>query len=101
MPEGPEIRKAADKVAQALVGRTVVKLEFGQKHLKKWQSHFIGLKVKAIDTYGKAMVTRFESSNKECLNIYSHKSTLWTLGMLPCKSSTTVYSTTSHRYLYK
>lgn len=73
MPEGPEIRKAADKVAKTLVGKTVIKLEFGQKHLKQREVDFIGLKVKAIETYGKAMVTRFEDKkNNTTLNIYSH-----------------------------
>jgi len=72
VPEGPEIRKAADKVAQAIVGKTLLKLTFGQEHLKKWESQFVGMKIKSIDTYGKAMVTRFEDTNNHRLNIYSH-----------------------------
>lgn len=74
MPEGPEIRKAADKVADAIKGKTVIKLEFGLNHLKKREPDFIGLQVKSIDTYGKAMVTRFENieQQKDNLNIYSH-----------------------------
>ena len=71
MPEGPEIRKAADKVAQTIVGKEVIKLEFGLSQLKKWEPDFTGLQVKAIDTYGKAMVTRFQG-NGTSLNIYSH-----------------------------
>jgi endonuclease-8 len=71
MPEGPEIRKAADKVAQAIVGKEVIKLEFGLSLLKKWEPDFIGLQVTGVDTYGKAMVTRFQGSATS-LNIYSH-----------------------------
>ena len=72
MPEGPEIRKAADKVAKSIVGKTVLNLTFGQDHLKEWQSEFTGMTIKAIDTYGKAMVTRFEGVDGSHLNIYSH-----------------------------
>jgi len=73
MPEGPEIRKAADKVEQALSNKPILKVTFGQPHLKKHQSKFSATRVKRIDTYGKAMVTRFDSSNHpEGLNIYTH-----------------------------
>jgi len=75
MPEGPEIRKAADKVADAILGKTVIKLEFGLPHLKKWQPAFVNKRVDSIETYGKAMVTRFvhsEKVNGKALNIYTH-----------------------------
>ena len=80
MPEGPEIRKAADKVANAIVGKDVIKLIFGQSHLKKWEASFIGLQVDSIQTYGKAMVTRFvhaenkanDRVNNKAHNIYTH-----------------------------
>ena len=87
MPEGPEIRKAADKLANAIVGKEVLQLSFGQTHLKKWQTSFTGLQVDSIQTYGKAMVTRFvdrtckaiEGKSTEgkliegkALNIYTH-----------------------------
>ena len=75
MPEGPEIRKAADKLREAIVGKKVTKLTFGQAHLQKWQDAFTGLHVDSIQTYGKAMVTRFtdtKTSSSEALNIYTH-----------------------------
>jgi endonuclease-8 len=76
MPEGPEIRKAADKVAQAIVGKSVIKLEFGLSRLKKWEAEFAGMQVKSVETYGKVMLTRFENNrqntDKASLNIYSH-----------------------------
>lgn len=76
MPEGPEIRKAADKIAKAIVGKKVIQLRFGQPHLNKWNETFTNRQVESIKTYGKAMVTRFvdTSSTPEdsALNIYSH-----------------------------
>lgn len=76
MPEGPEIRKAADKIADAIVGEELIKLTFGQPHLKKWEVSFSGLQLDSIQTYGKAMVTRFintkSKAQNEALNIYTH-----------------------------
>ena len=73
MPEGPENRKSADQVARTILGKKVLKLEFGLAHLKRWESQFKGMEVIAIDTFGKAMVTRFEHPEKKMrLNIYSH-----------------------------
>jgi endonuclease-8 len=73
MPEGPEIRKAADKVEQAIINKPILNVTFGQSHLKAFESEFSGTRVKVVDTYGKAMVTRFESANHpQGLNIYTH-----------------------------
>jgi endonuclease-8 len=68
MPEGPEIRRAADQVESAIVNKILIKLFFGQDHLKHWEPRFISAKVKRVETYGKAMLTRFDNG----LNIYSH-----------------------------
>ena len=74
MPEGPEIRKAADKLVEAIVGKPLLKIEFGLSHLKEREPEFKDLQVRSIDTFGKAMVTRFEDLNghQVDLNIYSH-----------------------------
>ncbi len=73
MPEGPEIRKAADKVEQALINKPILKVIFGHSHLKHFESEFFTTRVKRVDTYGKAMVTRFDSNNHpQGLNIYTH-----------------------------
>jgi len=73
MPEGPEIRKAADKVEQAIANKPIIKVAFGQVHLKRKEPKFIGTSIDRIDTYGKAMVTRFKSAkHPEGLNIYTH-----------------------------
>jgi endonuclease-8 len=68
MPEGPEIRLAADRVAKVLVGQPVVEVEFGLPDLKHFEDRLAGHRVDAVDTRGKAMLTRFENG----LTIYSH-----------------------------
>lgn len=68
MPEGPEIRRAADKVARVLVGKTIEKVGFGLPHLRRFEDRLAGRVVTAVDTRGKAMLTRFDND----LTIYSH-----------------------------
>ena len=68
MPEGPEIRLAADKVARVLVGNRVETVGFGLSRLKRFEERLSGNIVTAVDTRGKAMLTRFDNG----LTIYSH-----------------------------
>lgn len=68
MPEGPEIRKAADRVAHAIAGKRAMQIEFSQPKLKAWNSILSGHTVRCIETRGKAMLTRLDNG----LNIYSH-----------------------------
>ncbi len=68
MPEGPEIRLAADKVAKVLVGQHVDDVYFALPELKRKQRRILGSSVTAVDTRGKAMLTRFDSG----LTLYSH-----------------------------
>jgi len=68
MPEGPEIRRAADKVANAIVGKPIIKVSFGLEKLKQWESQLSASTVEQVETRGKAMLTRFASG----LTIYSH-----------------------------
>jgi len=68
MPEGPEIRRAADKVASVLVGRKIEEVVFGLASLKPFEKRLSGRTVTAVDTRGKAMLTRFDND----LTIYSH-----------------------------
>ena len=73
MPEGPEIRKAADKLEQAIINKPILKVEFGLPRLKQFAAEFNDVRVAAVDTYGKAMVTRFASEkHPQGLNIYTH-----------------------------
>ena len=68
MPEGPEIRRAADTVSAALKGHKTQQVHFGLDRLKPYQGALTGVRVERIDTHGKAMLTRFENG----LTIYSH-----------------------------
>lgn len=68
MPEGPEIRQAADQIAKALVGQPVTEIFFAFDRLKPFESELVGQTVTAIRTRGKAMVICFEKP----LYIYSH-----------------------------
>ncbi len=68
MPEGPEIRRAADELANAVQGRVAERVWFGLPALKRHESSLSGRQIQCIETHGKAMLTRFEGG----LNIYSH-----------------------------
>ncbi len=68
MPEGPEIRREADRVADALVGRIAERVWFGLRHLKPHEKTLAGRRVEGVDARGKALLTRFEGG----LVVYSH-----------------------------
>jgi endonuclease-8 len=68
MPEGPEIRLAADKVARVLVGDDIIEVGFGLARLSRFEKILAGSTVTAVDTRGKAMLTRFDNG----LTLYSH-----------------------------
>lgn len=68
MPEGPEIRLAADRVADALVGRKTTRIGFAFDRLGKFEARLTGQRVTEVKTKGKAMLTCFEND----WVIYSH-----------------------------
>ena len=68
MPEGPEIRRAADKIEMVLKGRAVEKIEFGLQPLKKFAKRLRGSSVLSLETRGKALLTHFDSG----FTVYSH-----------------------------
>ena len=68
MPEGPEIRRAADKIEAVLKNKTIEKVEFGLTPLKKYAKPLTGSKVLSLETRGKALLTHFDSGT----TIYSH-----------------------------
>ncbi len=68
MPEGPEIRRAADAVADCIVGRVASEVWFAFERLKPFEAQLSGVEVCAVETRGKAMLTRFANG----LLIYSH-----------------------------
>ena len=68
MPEGPEIRLAADKIADALVGRAALSVEFAFDRLQPFEKRLQGHRVRDIETRGKAILTHFDNG----WSIYSH-----------------------------
>jgi endonuclease-8 len=68
MPEGPEIRRAADRVARALAGRVAVEVEFAPARLRCWNAVLSGRRVDAVEARGKALLTHFAGG----LTVYSH-----------------------------
>ncbi len=68
MPEGPEIRRAADRVQGAIAAMPLRRVFFKFPRLKRYQRILTGREVTRIDTAGKAMLTRFDNG----LTLYSH-----------------------------
>ena len=68
MPEGPEIRRAADRVSTAIAGKVAEDVYFAFEHLKPYEQVLAGQRVVEVTTRGKAMLTRFAGG----LSIYSH-----------------------------
>ena len=68
MPEGPEIRLAADRIAKVLVGHEIVEAALDPAHLRRFGKRLVGCAVTAVDTRGKAMLTRFDNG----LTLYTH-----------------------------
>lgn len=68
MPEGPEIRRAADRIATAIAGQTTTEVFFAFDELKRFEPVLTGRRVVEVTTRGKAMLTRFTGG----LSVYSH-----------------------------
>lgn len=68
MPEGPEIRRAADRVAAAVVQQPLQEVWFAFPHLQGQGAALGSSQVTAVETCGKAMLIHFDNG----LSIYSH-----------------------------
>jgi len=68
MPEGPEIRRAADRVADVLVDQTIEEVRFAFPRLRRFHSILGGQSVTEVETRGKALLTHFDNA----YTIYSH-----------------------------
>ena len=68
MPEGPEIRRAADRIARVVVGQTIEAVNFGLPKLARFDALLSGQRVADIETRGKALLTHFDND----YTIYSH-----------------------------
>lgn len=68
MPEGPEIRRVADRLAEVLVDQRVERVRFGLPRLKPEEGVLSGQRVLEVEPRGKALLTHFENG----LSLYSH-----------------------------
>lgn len=68
MPEGPEIRRAADRLAEAVVGERLVSAWFAFPGLQRFEKRLAGCVVESIAPHGKALLTRFDNG----WTLYSH-----------------------------
>ena len=68
MPEGPEIKLAADKIAKAIALQPIKEIFFAFEHLKPYEDILVKQQITGVDTKGKGMLIRFDNS----LSIYSH-----------------------------
>ena len=68
MPEGPEIRRAADRLAEAVVGRPLTLAWFAFPALKPYEKTLPGAVIESITPQGKALLTRFDNG----WTMYSH-----------------------------
>ena len=68
MPEGPEIKRSADAIAQAITQQPITDIFFAFDHLKPFEDKLSKHTVIAVEPRGKALLTRFDNQ----LNIYSH-----------------------------
>jgi endonuclease-8 len=68
MPEGPEIRRAADRVAAAIEGKIAEEVFFAFDRLKPFERQLTGQTVGEVTTRGKGMLTRFQGG----LSVYTH-----------------------------
>lgn len=67
MPEGPEIRREALRLAKALVGETA-EVSFGLERLKPYEALLSGQRIDSVRSRGKALLIGFANG----LTLYSH-----------------------------
>jgi len=68
MPEGPEIKLAADKLEAAIRGKKVTHIYFAFERLRYFSDRLQGAEILSITSHSKAILTRFNNG----LTIYSH-----------------------------
>lgn len=68
MPEGPEIRRAADRLAAAIGREPLVHVELNLPALRRRAKELVGRRIVSVLPRGKALLTRFENG----LNLYTH-----------------------------
>ena len=95
MPEGPEIRRAGDRISKVLVRKEIIESNFYYKNIKDKEKIVKNENIKNITTRGKAMLIRFENN----WTMYSHNQLYgkWTVNL----NATKIQSNRSLRVLFK
>ncbi|OHV11960.1 endonuclease VIII [Kushneria phosphatilytica] len=68
MPEGPEIRRTADRLGRVLKGRQIDSVWLAFESLRPFEQSLIGRTVVSVDSWGKALLIRFDDESV----LYSH-----------------------------
>lgn len=68
MPEGPEIKRAADRIAKAIMGQPLKEVRFIWPALQAWESEMKQHKVLSVEARSKAMLIQFSNQ----MTLYSH-----------------------------
>lgn len=80
MPEGPEVRRIADRLAKVLTPAPLETVWFAFAELKPFEKHLVGQRVIRVDSWGKALLMTFEEGDV----LYSHNQLYgrWAVGRL-------------------
>ncbi|MEM9512235.1 MAG: DNA-formamidopyrimidine glycosylase family protein, partial [Cyanobacteria bacterium P01_E01_bin.48] len=68
MPEGPEIKRAADRIAKAVARKPIEEVYFAFEHLKPYEKDLARAQITSVQPRGKALLTHFNND----LAIYTH-----------------------------
>jgi endonuclease-8 len=79
MPEGPEIKRAADVLSRAIVGKRALLVEFAFPRLYDHGRALSGRRIASVNPRGKAMLTNFAGGQ----TIYSHNQLYGEWDVLP------------------
>ena len=99
MPEGPEIRRAADRISKVLIGKEIIESKFYYERIKDKEEIVKNKNIKEITTRGKAMLIRFMND----WSMYSHNQLYgrWTVNLNTTKIKSSralrvVFTTNKH-----
>ena len=86
MPEGPEIKRVADKLSSALVGKKIYNVRFLYPAISKAYSLVKDFKILSVSSIGKALIINFENG----YSLYSHNQLYgkWTVNLKDTNSRT-------------
>jgi len=95
MPEGPEIRRAGDRISKVLVGKEIIESNFYYEGIKDKERYIKNKNIKEITTRGKAMLIRFINN----WTMYSHNQLYgrWTVNL----NTTKIKSNRALRIVFK